>query len=104
MNVITLEILGSDQRPIRADLHRAADGEAAPLVLCAHGFKGFRAWGFWPYICERLAAAGFHALRLDYSHNGVEAHDFADFAPRDAAVARDCTRSPVTPSSATSAW
>ncbi len=77
MNVTTLEVLGSDQRPIRADLHLAADGEPnAPLILCAHGFKGFRAWGFWPYICDRLAAAGFHALRLDYSHNGVEAHDF----------------------------
>lgn len=76
---IQLCIPGSDHRPVRGDLHRALvpPGRAdAPLVICVHGFKGFRAWGFWPHICDRLAAAGLHALRLDYSHNGVERSDF----------------------------
>lgn len=69
-----MEFPGSDGRPVRADLHEAAPN--APTVLVAHGFKGFRKWGFFPYLAETLQAAGLNALRFDFSHNGVEKRDF----------------------------
>jgi pimeloyl-ACP methyl ester carboxylesterase len=69
----TLEVEGSGGRPVRAVVHGDAD---APVVLVAHGFKGFKAWGFMPFIAEVLAARGLQAVRFDFSHNGVETHDF----------------------------
>jgi pimeloyl-ACP methyl ester carboxylesterase len=67
------EIPGSDDRPLRGTQHGS---DHAPLVLILHGFKGFRAWGMFPWLAERIAAAGFRAIRLDFSHNGVEERDF----------------------------
>lgn len=67
------EVPGSDGRPVRAVAHGPAD---APAVLVAHGFKGFKDWGMFPWICERLGEAGLRAIRFDFSHNGVEATDF----------------------------
>jgi len=54
------------------DLYRPVEA-AAPLpvtVLC-HGFKGFKDWGCWPPLAERLAATGRALAVFDFSHNGV---------------------------------
>ena len=66
-------VTGSGGKPVRAVAHGP---EGAPAVLIAHGFKGFKDWGMFPWIAERLADAGFRAVRFDFSHNGVEATDF----------------------------
>jgi pimeloyl-ACP methyl ester carboxylesterase len=67
------EVQGSDGRPVRAVRHGPGEG---PAVLVAHGFKGFKDWGSFPWICDRIAEAGLGAIRFDFSHNGVEARDF----------------------------
>jgi pimeloyl-ACP methyl ester carboxylesterase len=69
----TFEVPGSDGRPVRAT---AIGDPGAPAVLVLHGFKGFREWGLFPWLSERLAEAGLRAVRVDFSHNGVEATDF----------------------------
>ena len=69
----TFELPGSGGRPIRAARHGT---EGAPCVLVLHGFKGFKDWGMFPWIAERLAESGFEAIRFDFSHNGVEETDF----------------------------
>lgn len=45
----------------------------SPLLIFAHGFKGFKDWGGFPYFCEKLAEKGFTVLSINFSHNGVEA-------------------------------
>ena len=45
-------------------------------MFVAHGFKGFKDWGWFPWLAEQLAAEGLEAVRFDFSHNGVEARDF----------------------------
>lgn len=55
---------------IRGDFH-APSTAAAGAVLCVHGFKGFKDWGFWPETAKRLAAAGHAAIRFNFSHSGV---------------------------------
>jgi len=48
-------------------------GESRPLpvtVIC-HGFKGFKDWGLFPPLAERLAASGRAIALFDLSHNGV---------------------------------
>jgi pimeloyl-ACP methyl ester carboxylesterase len=41
------------------------------LVVIVHGFKGFRQWGFFPWLSEQLAARRIGACRFDMSRNGV---------------------------------
>ena len=47
------------------------DPRPAPVVLVLPGFKGFREWGFFPFISEVLAGAGFASIAIDFSHNGI---------------------------------
>ena len=61
---------------MRGDVHVPEGQRRFPVVVGAHGFKGFRNWGFWPHIAERLAARGLACLRFDLSHNGVGANGF----------------------------
>ncbi|MCB9831134.1 MAG: alpha/beta fold hydrolase [Planctomycetes bacterium] len=57
-------------------------GPFATIVVC-HGFKGFRNWGYFPEIARGLARAGFAALRLDLSHNGIDRERGLDFVDLD---------------------
>ena len=38
--------------PIRGDLD--APDEARALVVIVHGFKGFKDWGFFPWLADHL--------------------------------------------------
>ena len=40
------------------------------MVVC-HGLKGFKDWGFFPYLVERLARAGFAVVSFNFSGSGV---------------------------------
>lgn len=54
------------------DLYRPRDaGAPLPVTVLCHGFKGFRDWGCWPPLAERLAAGGRALAAFDFSHNGV---------------------------------
>lgn len=55
--------------PIRGTL--TVPGEPSALVVVLHGFKGFRQWGFFPWVSEYLAGAGLAVCRFDFSRNGV---------------------------------
>jgi pimeloyl-ACP methyl ester carboxylesterase len=48
-----------------------------PAVLVLHGFKGFKDWGMFPPLSERLAKAGFTAVSFNLSGSGVD--DTGDF-------------------------
>lgn len=52
---------------------RTAGRAARPAVLIVHGFKGFKDWGFFPPLAERLARAGFTAVAFNMSGSGVDA-------------------------------
>lgn len=67
----TIDIPTSDDYPVRGDLYLPPTGEVRGIVLLCHGFKGFRTWGFFPYLATRLRDAGLAALALDMSHNGT---------------------------------
>ncbi len=49
-----------------------------PAVLVLHGFKGFKDWGMFPPLAERLARAGFTAVSFNLSGSGVD--DAGDFS------------------------
>ncbi len=43
-----------------------------PAVIVVHGFKGFKDWGLWPALAERIARAGLSAITLNLSGSGVD--------------------------------
>ena len=55
---------------IRLDVRRP-QGDPRSAVLVAHGFKGFKDWGFFPYLCERLARDGHLVVSFNFSLNGT---------------------------------
>lgn len=69
MRVMKAWIDRGEGRPLAADLHTTS----APVgsVLVVHGFKGFKDWGFFPFLCDRMADAGLAALRVNLSGCGI---------------------------------
>lgn len=56
---------------IRGDI-RIPDGPPPrSAVVIAHGFKGFKDWGFFPISAERIAGAGHAVVLFNFSRNGV---------------------------------
>jgi len=51
----------------------------APLVIFAHGFKGFKDWGTHNLVAEYFAENGFKFLKFNFSHNGTTAQSPIDF-------------------------
>jgi len=49
-----------------------------PAVVVLHGFKGFKDWGMFPPLAERLARAGFAVVSFNFSGSGVD--DAGDFS------------------------
>ncbi|MBI4567550.1 MAG: alpha/beta fold hydrolase [Planctomycetes bacterium] len=74
MDSIAFEIPGAEGQHIRGDVHAPGAGGRgrAPVVVILHGFKGFKDWGFFHHLAWSLAQAGFHAVRFNFSHNGVD--------------------------------
>jgi len=67
----TIELRTPDDLPLRLDLRVDPERPPRAIVIVAHGFKGFKRWGFFPDLGERLAAAGFASIVLDFSMNGI---------------------------------
>lgn len=40
-------------------------------LVFVHGFKGFKDWGFGPYLGEYFSKRGFYTITFNFSHNGV---------------------------------
>ena len=56
---------------MRGDLYLPSGCAPSGIVILCHGFKGYRNWGFFPYLGGRLAAAGIGALSIDFSFSGT---------------------------------
>src|SRR5262245_40445710 len=66
------DLPGAGGERVRGEVRLAAGAAGPrPSVLLLHGFKGFRKWGFFPWLAERIAEAGFASILFDFSHNGT---------------------------------
>jgi dipeptidyl aminopeptidase/acylaminoacyl peptidase len=57
---------------ILIDVRSAGRDTPRPAVLVIHGFKGFKDWGMFPVLANRLAQAGFAVVSLNVSGSGVD--------------------------------
>ncbi len=60
-----------EQNKIRATVYGYKNLAKQPLLIFVHGFKGFKDWGFIPYLGELFAYHGFCVLTFNFSHNGI---------------------------------
>jgi uncharacterized protein len=42
-----------------------------PCLIYVHGFKGFKDWGFVPFVGEYFASKGYSVITFNFSHNGI---------------------------------
>ena len=45
--------------------------EKGNCIIFVHGFKGFKDWGFVPYLSNSIAEQGNFVITFNFSHNGV---------------------------------
>lgn len=70
-------------RIISSTLCAPKESSYLPLVIFAHGFKGFKEWGGFPFMMEKLAENGYAAVSFDFSMNGVSPDSPSDFTRLD---------------------
>jgi len=49
----------------------AFNNDVRRCIIYVHGFKGFKDWGFVPYIAEFLAQRDLPVITFNFSHNGI---------------------------------
>lgn len=73
-------IPGAKGRNMLMDLTYDDQNTKAPLVIFAHGFKGFKDWGSHNLMAHLFAENGFRYLKFNFSHNGTTPDKPVDFA------------------------
>ena len=67
-----------------ADLYTPESSESLPIVIFAHGYKGFKDWGAWNLMAEKFAKAGFMFVSFNFSMNGIGLDNTSEFTNIDA--------------------
>ncbi|MFH1893783.1 MAG: alpha/beta fold hydrolase [Candidatus Zixiibacteriota bacterium] len=61
----------SDGERLRSTIFGQDNLGKGPCIVFVHGFKGFKDWGFWPYMGNYFADRGYIVVSFNFSHNGV---------------------------------
>ncbi len=80
---IYIEIPGPEGSIIDTDIRTNHENISGALVIFAHGFKGFKDWGGFPYMMEKFADAGFVSASFNFTHNGVAKESPMEFTRLD---------------------
>ena len=74
-NKLSFKIKNRHGDNLNADLRYPNDAvhktEKLPLLIFCHGFKGFKDWGCFPYMLEKIAGDGNYVLSFNFSYNGT---------------------------------
>ncbi|MEQ8910118.1 MAG: alpha/beta fold hydrolase [Vicingaceae bacterium] len=74
-----IKFIGAGGRPSLLDVILPQKVVKMPLVIFAHGFKGFKDWGHFPLLSKKIAEAGFAVVKFNFSHNGGTLEEPIDF-------------------------
>lgn len=77
-------IRSKHQKPILTDTFYTQNGLAKPIVIFAHGFKGYKDWGCWNLVAEAFARKNLFFVKFNFSHNGGTKEQPIDFPDLDA--------------------
>ena len=80
MNVIKNHIINrAVKKSILLDYFIPSQSSNPPIIIFAHGYKGFKDWGAWNLMAQACANAGFCFVKFNFSHNGGTMHNPIDF-------------------------
>lgn len=65
-------------RPFTADATYWPDSQPKPIVLFAHGFKGFKDWGHFNLLATYFAKQGFVFIKFNFAYNGTSVDNYED--------------------------
>ncbi|SFL00717.1 hypothetical protein SAMN03159341_102687 [Paenibacillus sp. 1_12] len=57
---------------IRGEATLVEEQIAKPVLVISHGFRGYKDWGFWPYVTAWFAERGFYVVHFDFSRVGAQ--------------------------------
>lgn len=77
-------IKNPETRYFLADAFYPETNEKTPLVIFAHGYKGYKDWGAWNLMAKKIAEAGFFFVKFNFSHNGTTTKNPSEFADLEA--------------------
>jgi uncharacterized protein len=69
---LTTHVLPGALGDILIDVRAGGRTSPRPAIVVVHGFKGFKDWGMFPPLAERLARAGFATVTFNLSGSGVD--------------------------------
>ncbi len=68
----TYILKNKDNFNIRFDIRKSDNySSEVPLFIFFHGFKGYKDWGFIPYLAEQISVTSAISLVPDFSRNGI---------------------------------
>ena len=71
-------------RKFLADIRLVKNGNAKPVIIFNHGFKGFKDWGPFNLVSAYFARMGFAFIKMNFSHNGTTPERPDEFADLEA--------------------
>ena len=77
-------IKNAETQDFLADAYYQETRQKLPLVIFAHGYKGYKDWGAWDLMAKKFADAGFFFVKFNFSHNGTTLNQPTDFADLEA--------------------
>ncbi|KMQ70699.1 alpha/beta hydrolase family protein [Chryseobacterium koreense] len=77
-------IQNAETKSFLADAFYPNSETKLPLVIFAHGYKGYKDWGAWNLMAEKFAEAGFFFVKFNFSHNGTTLENPTEFADLEA--------------------
>lgn len=77
-------IQGKHQKPILLDVGYKTTNQRKPVVLFAHGFKGFKDWGHFNQVMQHFMDNDFVFVKFNFSHNGGTVEQPTDFSDLEA--------------------
>jgi pimeloyl-ACP methyl ester carboxylesterase len=72
-------VQGKHQKPILTDVFYTENNTPKPIVIFAHGYKGYKGWGCWNLVAEAFAKQHFFFVKFNFSHNGGTVEQPIDF-------------------------
>lgn len=87
MNIITeknILIENPETKGFLADAYYLENEGKLPLIIFAHGYKGYKDWGTWGLMAEAFAKAGYFFVKFNFSHNGTTIDDPDNFGDLEA--------------------
>lgn len=78
MQRLEFSIAGSRDKPITADVTFDESKSHQPVLIFAHGFKGFKDWGHFNLLASLIAAQGIVTVKFNFSYNGTDPTNLVD--------------------------